>query len=430
MGACGIDGWRTAELFTLPLCILDAFAAVFNMIELTGVWPEALLTALVTLTPKGEGKQPLEHRPITVTSAIYRLWARARLTSIQEWRESWVTPSQHGFRPGHSPDDVLYDLFTQMEDALLGGEPLYGLALDFAKCFDRVPQSLTLELVEKMGLHPRILTPLQAMYHNLRRRFKYSMGVGAEFMVTNGILQGCPISVVLINALLSVVLRCIAAEVPLCTTPSFADDAYLLSRESETIVSRSLRIVESFCATTGMLLNETKTLAFSSRKNYVCRIVSSSGNTFETADKLKALGTTFCCHDSPTGRHNDKKYKLAMSGLSRRQGTQLSSMHKADIASSAILPATLYEASYVTPCATTLVGLNQSVTRCIWGPAFPTRSSAAVLTICMKAHTTDPATIIGYKQSNTFLRSTSRHPELLERCQRIRTAYEKRERKR
>ena len=87
-----------------------------------------------------------------------------------------------------------------MEDALQGDKPLNGLALDFAKCFDRVPQSLTLDLVEKMGLHPKILQPLRAMYKNLSRRFKYSLGVGRTFTVTNGILQGCPTSVILINA--------------------------------------------------------------------------------------------------------------------------------------------------------------------------------------------------------------------------------------
>ena len=332
-------------------------------------------------------------------------------------------PSQHGFRPNHSPDDVLYDLFTQMEDALLGGEPLFGLALDFAKCFDRVPQSLTLELVEKMGLHPRILKPLRAMYKNLERRFKYNIGVGTEFSVTNGILQGCPISVILINALLSVMIRRIASDVPTSSTPSFADDAYLLSRESETDVADCLRIVEKFCDTTGMLLNETKTLAFSSKKNHTCRLTSNSGHTFVTAEKLKALGTTFCCHDSPTARHNPEKYAQASSGLARLQGTPLSSMNKADIVASAILPATLYETAYTTPCATTLGSLTQSVTTCVWGPAFPTRSPAAVLTICTKAHTTNPATIIAYRQANTFLRSTARGSEIRRRCQRIVQRY-------
>ena len=422
--ACGIDGWRSAELYRLPLCLLDAFAQVFNLVETQGVWPEALLTALVTLTPKGDSKKPLEHRPITVTSSVYRLWACARLESIQRWQATWIMPSQHGFRPGHCPDDVLFDLFTQMEDALLGGEPLYGLALDFAKCFDRVPQTLTLDLAEEMGLHSRILKPLRAMYKNLRRRFKYSMGVGEPFTVTNGILQGCPISVILINALLSVMLRCVARSVPKSQTPSFADDVYFLSRDSEAVVNECLYITEEFCDATGMRLNEAKTLAFSSKRNHRCNVTARSGHTFETVESLKALGATFCCHSSPSLRYNPKKYRSAATALAKMHGTQLSSMHKADITSSAILPATLYETAYVTPPAAVVNDLTTATASCIWGSTFNTRSPAALLTICLKAHTADPRTIIAYKLTNNFLRSTTRHPNLLSRCEMIVSRYD------
>ena len=123
------------------------------VIETNGVWPQALLTA----PAKGEDQGRLKLRP--VASAVYRLWACARLHAVQQRQEQWAHPSQHGFRARHSTNDVLYAILTQMEDALLGGEPLHGLALDFAKCFDRTA-GLALDLVED-GLHSRIMTPLR-----------------------------------------------------------------------------------------------------------------------------------------------------------------------------------------------------------------------------------------------------------------------------
>ncbi|KAJ9455223.1 hypothetical protein DIPPA_28544 [Diplonema papillatum] len=111
-----------------------------------------------------------------------------------------------------------------------------------------------------MGLDARILRPLRAMYRGMRRRFKLPLGVGSEFEVTNGILQGCPLSVILINALLSIVLRAVSARVPDVSSESLADDATLFA----SVVSDRQQAVDNiaqFCALTGMRLNLTKTLA-------------------------------------------------------------------------------------------------------------------------------------------------------------------------
>ncbi|KAJ9468433.1 RNA-directed DNA polymerase from mobile element jockey [Diplonema papillatum] len=123
------------------------------------------------------------------------------------------------------------------------------VALDFAKCFDRVPQGIVLSLAEEMGLDERILRPLRAMYRGMKRPFKLSLGVGSEFEVTNGILQGCPLLVILINALLSVVLRAVSVRVPEVSSESLADDATLLAA-AEAELQRAVDIVARFCALT------------------------------------------------------------------------------------------------------------------------------------------------------------------------------------
>ncbi|KAJ9468171.1 RNA-directed DNA polymerase from mobile element jockey [Diplonema papillatum] len=131
------------------------------------------------------------------------------------------------------------------------------VALDFAQCFDRVMQGIVLSLAEEMGLDARIL---RAMYLGMKRRFKLPLGVGSEFEVTNGILQSCPLSVILTNALLSVVLRAVSVRVPEVSSESLADDATLLAA-AEAELQRAVDIVARFCALTGMRLNMSKTLA-------------------------------------------------------------------------------------------------------------------------------------------------------------------------
>ena len=52
--------------------------------------------------------------------------------------------------------------------------------------------------------------------------------MGAPFQATNGILQGCPISVALLNALASIWSRAVAHETE-ATPRSYADDQYALA---------------------------------------------------------------------------------------------------------------------------------------------------------------------------------------------------------
>ena len=153
-----------------------------------------------------------------------------------------------------------------IEATLLNNDAeLYILAVDFAKCFDRVPQKIVLALARDLGMHERILGPLEAMYSGLQRRFKLPLGVGSEFEVTNGILQGCPQSVILINALLSVLVKAIALETTGADSLSYADDATIFA-SSEEQIQAGVDIVATFCGLTGMALNPGKTFALGIRK--------------------------------------------------------------------------------------------------------------------------------------------------------------------
>ncbi|KAJ9439057.1 Retrovirus-related Pol polyprotein from type-2 retrotransposable element R2DM, partial [Diplonema papillatum] len=284
--SCGVDGWRMREVAALPDTILEGFAAVLNEVEETGLWPDGVLDALVTLIPKGEGDDPLKLRPITVSSVVYRLWASVRLQEVLVWQEQWIHESQHGFRKGHSCDDVIMDIALSIEESLINGTPLHGIALDFAKCFDRVPQGLVLDLVEALGLHERVLAPLRHVYKYLRRRFRYPLGVGDEFKVTNGILQGCPISVVLINALLSVLSKALVSRARV-SPKSFADDLYLLSRLAK-LLQEGIDVTAIFGNLTGLALNEGKCAAFSTSKKGPRLEVG--GKAMKSVKTVKVLG--------------------------------------------------------------------------------------------------------------------------------------------
>ena len=96
--------------------------------------PQGLERAIISLILKGEGAGPLDLRPISVMSAVCRLWAASRLADVKRWQEQWAHSGQHGFRAGHSTEDVYWAFALKVEHALLTGEALCGMTLDFSKC--------------------------------------------------------------------------------------------------------------------------------------------------------------------------------------------------------------------------------------------------------------------------------------------------------
>ena len=256
--ACGPDGWRVAELRALPPFFLDHLATLLTCVETQGRWPRALRQAWVTLIPKGASPSPLDQRPISVASAVYRLWAATRLRYAVEWQHGWIYPSQCGFRPQHSAVDAFYTIAVAVEEALLSNKPLTGAFLDYAKCFDRLPHGVLLSLAHRAGMDEMVLRPLRAIYADLERRFKVGGGIGLPFKPTNGILQGCPLSVI-VNLLQAVWTRAVTAETQADPT-SYADDATLLGDRPAVQAAGSVTL--RFCDLTGQVLNTKKCLAF------------------------------------------------------------------------------------------------------------------------------------------------------------------------
>ena len=68
----GLDGWCVVDLLCLPDVLLNWLAELLTVIEQTGRWPRILARGFISLIPKGEGMLPMQQRPLSVLSQIYR----------------------------------------------------------------------------------------------------------------------------------------------------------------------------------------------------------------------------------------------------------------------------------------------------------------------------------------------------------------------
>ena len=63
----------------VPSALFDMLTQLLTHIESTGLWPRVLAPGFVSLFPKGEGMLPMQQRPLSVLSQLYRVWAGVRL---------------------------------------------------------------------------------------------------------------------------------------------------------------------------------------------------------------------------------------------------------------------------------------------------------------------------------------------------------------
>ena len=116
------------------------------------------------------------------------------------------------------------DFELAVTSALVDGSDLVGMSIDWSKCVDRVPQGIAFKLAERQGAHPRVLQPLRGMCRELRMRFVMAGHVGTELAASNGIIQGCPLSV-LLNLLMNTWARSVKAGTVTAMPKVYADDA-------------------------------------------------------------------------------------------------------------------------------------------------------------------------------------------------------------
>lgn len=211
--AAGLDQWQPGELRALMEWSTDCaetLTCIFNSIEEDGRWPKTMYKASTSLIPKPTGK-PRDYRPITVLSAVYRLWAKARFSDLLVWQEGWAPETMFGCRKGKGPEGLALCVALDMEAGAYEQDAEYvgGIAYDFKKAFDLVPWQTMLSTMRHRGATERVMKPLEAMYGQLERAYKLRGELGDFHRSSNGIMQGCPLSMIGLNALVASVLESI-----------------------------------------------------------------------------------------------------------------------------------------------------------------------------------------------------------------------------
>jgi hypothetical protein len=172
--AAGIDGITAEFLLIASDMLLPNLTCLFNKM-FSGEYPDSLSTGIIhPILKSGDANDPDNYRGITVCNSISKLYAILLDDRMHMWAESSKirAQGQSGFRRGRGTLDNLFILKTSQRHQNSNphrkhkSSKLYTCFVDFRKAFDNIPRSTLWQVLKRIGVGPRMLKALQAMYSN------------------------------------------------------------------------------------------------------------------------------------------------------------------------------------------------------------------------------------------------------------------------
>eukprot|EP00660_Eupelagonema_oceanica_P019739 gene19739-biopygen1284 len=260
------------------------------------------------------------------------------------------------------------------------------------------------------------------MYARLRRRFRAAGGVGAEFRATNGILQGCPLSVALLNASVAVWARAVEAQAQGAAAEAYADDAYATAT-SEKPVQAAFAVTGDYGRLTNGKLHVTKSCTFGTVK----WVVDAGAAALPFRTELTCVGAPISCRVGRRPGPLEARMRDAVPAAQRVGAAPLPFDARAEACATKVLAAAMYGCTVHQVAKWNEDRLRSTVATAVWGKKHRTRCAELVFTLAGKGHRLDPPQIAACQRVMTLRRMLLRRPELTEHLRRALDAYRRRE---
>ena len=330
------------------------------------------------------------------------------------WQQSWIHDRQHGFCSGRSTTDAWYELALSIESSLLNGSPLCGCFLDFEKAFDLVPlHEVVLPLAQRLGLPAGFCACLKNFYGNLVRFFKFGKGFGSALRADRGLVQGCPLSVVLVNMLVMVLFRAVDVTCPSATTRAYADDISASSTVVEGL-DAFLQLSGKYADVIMQRLKPKKCKLWANHDDVVkdLRALRLAQSSLEVVRDFAYLGASFGFH-----KGNPHNFRLSSFGnikaeIGRAACLPLTAEQRVSNIAVASIPKALHACELSPPSLAELQKLRTVCLRAVWRGR-KQRAPEALTTLLYAGHRFDPVQAVPYRTLLTLRRMCICRPEIL-----------------
>ncbi len=153
------------------------------------VWKESLV---VPIYKKGSRHDPLNYRPISLTSVCVKSLERIITKFVYEYANSHLlfNNDQYGFRPGRSPEDQLILAYNDITLWIDQGYIVDVILFDFCKAFDVVQHDILITKLHCLGIRGNLLDWIRDFLSGRTMRVIVNHQTSSSRHVLSGVPQG------------------------------------------------------------------------------------------------------------------------------------------------------------------------------------------------------------------------------------------------
>jgi hypothetical protein len=264
------EAFKNIDFVLIIFIIKYIFEEFFNFKRVA----EYFNTGMITLLIKDKKKPSNDInnlRPIMLSDIWANLMEKLFLKLMSPWIK--LSPYQFGFRENHS---CLHAITVARETILYylaRNKPVYGVAIDFTKAFDKTSRKILFSKLQKKI--PNRLWSSIFNYYDICRAFVRNNNMESKtFKTSIGVKQGGPMSPFLFAFFIDNMLQQLASLPGICNingqvtgVVAYADDILLLC-ESEGYLKNAMAELERLCDDLNLVINQgkTKTMVFGNTK--------------------------------------------------------------------------------------------------------------------------------------------------------------------
>ena len=219
-GACG---FTVTEMRALPKwCILQLFS-LLTLIEQNAQWPKFWLFAFTIMLPKTcTPESPLDLRPITILSRVYRQWSRYKAVALLVGLSNRLPSVIAG---GTQMSAMMLNAhFQELLESELHDTETNGVTIDIVKCYNLIPRFPLSLFMAKLGWPLYLIRTYMAALIGLRRSFLVLNTVSDWHQSYTGVPEGCALAVAAMLTLSAALYHHLRLKSPDTNLFTFADN--------------------------------------------------------------------------------------------------------------------------------------------------------------------------------------------------------------
>lgn len=186
-------GLNKTILKSLAPRIFPLSLALFSQSLSTGVIPRHWkVVKVVPFFKSGDRSSPLNYRPISLTSIIFKSFEHVIHSQVIKYLEeqNLIFKQQYDFRRNYSCNTQLASFIHDIHSSLDTGVRVDAIFVDFSKTFDRVPHRRLIHKLTKLNIDHTVVSWIKEFLSNRVQFTLVNNHNSSLFPVTSGVPQG------------------------------------------------------------------------------------------------------------------------------------------------------------------------------------------------------------------------------------------------